>query len=572
MKKIIFIVFSFMFLYGGEYSIIAFSSKKFDKKAAEIFIKRFPNGIVKKYTRFVEYKIEPFKSYAAAKKFIIKVKKYYKYPLIVPYRPNLGVILYPLKNLKVNTAHHRSISTKGGKFIHCVNKCGCIKNRDNSWELNNTKIISKIDVKIKKYMFNENNGTEKNTTTNFAENNTTVNFVENNNIAKSCYFPPVSDHFFYIDLYGNLFRGQKNDIQLRGNTENIKLGFIYEKYFWNIWKFYTDDRIIFSRSALNGNNKNRIYLDINELYIRDFCINNDLTDILIGRKKTKDFRSWWYDAPLDQIRLFSENYLLNYELIFATRLNDETVTDNNTKQAIKNSRFFIGHLSYAYRYKSSLDGYLMYEKTKPGVPLKRKFLFYGAALRGYGEKIGYWINAGAADGKVYETGNSSKRNGFGFDAGVLIPYSYRLSFAGGYAYGSRKFTQPLIASNYSDYLQKSFKFRYYGNVLNPVLENINILSLYALYHISDYKNIIFSLHSYRQVKAQKTAYNQNYFYETDGVHKNIGNEFDAVFQYLKTKNQKFKIGFGYFLGGDAYKYLKNGNAIRIFANYRYYWK
>jgi len=554
MKKIFFFLGVAGFLFAADYSIIAFSTKRFDLKAAKTFIKRFPNGVVKKYTKFVEYKIEPFNSYKEAKSYLAKVKRYYKYPLIIKYNPGLGKVLYPTKNKK--------FIRKSVKLSRCKGECGCESKKSYGWEINATTVLKKINVKVKDYL---------------KDVNLTKTVSQESNATQECYFPPVSSRLFYIDGYGNIRSGQKNITKLRGDSENIKIGLIYEKYFWERWKFFTDDRLILSRKHDNTKTSTDIYLDINELYIRSFCFNDDMSNVLIGRKKTKDLRSWWYDSPLDELKIFNENYVFNYEAIFATRISNETVTDDNSPKAkIKGSRYFILHGDYQYYFNHHLGGYYIYERVKPKdtTVYKRRLHFLGLDLNGIKNDVFYWLNAGYSKGDLYGYTSVKKSKGFGFDLGAKIPYNDRLAFAASYAYGSGKhnFTQPYIATNNSDYLHKSFTFRYYGNVLNPVLENIKIISLYGIYYFAENKTFIASLHNYTQDVARTTSYDTKYFYPTDGKHKNLGNEFDIVYQYLQNRLEKLKIGAGFFFGGSAYDYLSNKNAYRIFLNYRHYWK
>ncbi|QCI27763.1 alginate export family protein [Caminibacter pacificus] len=586
MKKVILILIISLFAFAKEYSIIAFSTKTFDKKAAQKFIKRFPNGIVKQYTRFVEYKIEPFKSYKAAKEYLKKVKKYYKYPLIIPYNPNLGIVLYPKNKehfVKVVKPKNKlsasyitpvAIKKKNNWLIYCKGECGCNTKKNYSWEVNKTKVLSSIHIEVKDYLKNENNISLKVVKVTSENNNSSTQ--KNNNIF-TCKYPSVSNYIFYWDVYGNLYQGQKYTSRLYGDSENIKLGIIYEKFFWNNWKFFTDDRIILSRKNSSGDVSFDAYLDINELYIRSYCLNCDMANILIGRKKTKDFRSWWYDAPLDEIMVFNENNLLTYQLIAATRINNETITDDNSpKSKLKHSSFFILHTNYEYYYRKNVGFYYIYEHSKPndGYIKNRKLSFLGVDLNGFEKNLFYWLNVGYSGGKINKYTKTNRSDGYGFDIGFRAPYSQKLSYAASYAFGSGShyFTQPYIATNNSDYLNKSFSFRYYGNVLNPVLENLHIISLYGIYDFNPKAALIASLHNYRQDVKKKVQFNTKYFYPTNGKSKDIGNEIDLVYQYNTTKKQKLKIGAGYFLGGDAFNYLSEKNAYRIFVNYRYYWK
>jgi len=586
MRKILFIIFLISFMFAKEYSIIAFSTKTFDIKAAKLFIKRFPNGIVKKYTKFVEYKIEPFKSYKEAKKYLFKVKKYYKYPLIVRYNPNLGIVLFPKNNKRnyFNTNHKNKykinklakIQKNASKvdksyLVHCKNECECIKNIVYNWEINKTKIIKNINVKVKKYLeINNSNqivffNQEKNISSN--ENNfSSLNF--------GCKFPSTSSLIYYIDLYGNYFKGQKYNFQKDGYLGNLKLGFMYEKYFWDNWKFYTDDRIIFSRKKINNIHTSVVYFDINELYLRSYCLICNYLDILLGRKKTKDYKSWWFDNYLDEIKLFHENDLVTFDIIGATRINNNIVTNENSfKYKLKNSGYLISNINYQFYYKNNLGVYYIYEDAKPrDIINKQRMHYLGFYVNGVKGNIKYWGNLGYSNGKRHYINYSKNFNGYGLDIGGIYFIDNTNGVGINFAYGQNKYTQPLIATNYSDILSKNFNFYYYGMIFNPTVENINILSFYWLYNINFYKKIIALLSLYNQVKAKKLNYSSTYLFDTNGNKKDLGEELNIIYQYLKTKENKLRVGFGYFIGNGAYDYLKNKNVFRIFINYRHYWK
>ncbi|EDM24593.1 alginate export family protein [Caminibacter mediatlanticus] len=570
--RILIIILISSFLFSAQYSIIAFSTKNFNLKAAKLFIKRFPNGIVKQYTRFVEYKIEPFNSYKEAKEFLKKVKKYYKYPLIIKYNPNLGKILYPYKINKQQKIVNKN-NTK--MLIHCKNECGCIKTKKYNWEINKTKIINKINIKIKKYL--EVKNLEKNKTSGNVSisKNTKVN---ENNKSKYydfyCKFPSTTNILYYIDLYGNLYKGQKNEYQKKGDNENIKFGLMYERYFFDNWKFFTDDRIILSRKNISGNKSNNIYLDVNELYFRSYCLMCNYLDILIGRKKTKDFKSWWFDNSLDEVKLFNENSLLTFEIIGATRINNNIITNENSSKAnIKNSGYLISHINYEFYYKNNAGIYYIYEDANPKDTFnKQRGNYIGVYAHGEKSKIKYWLNIGYANGKRDYLNYSKKFNGYGLDVGGIYFINYKNGLGVNFAYGQNKFTQPLIATNYSNFLQRNINFHYYGMIFNPILENINIFSLYWIYNINNFETLIALLNSYQQNKKSINNYNTTYLFETNGKSKHLGEEFNIIYQYLNSKSDKFKLGLGYFIGGNAYDYLENKNAYRIFLNYRHYWK
>jgi len=538
MKIILLIVF-FTFVYSAEYSVIVFSTVKYNEQALKKFIKRFPNGVVKRYSKFIEYKIEPFSSYKEAKKFIKKVKKYYKYPLIVKYNPKLGKIIYP----KIKLIKKR----KKNCLPDCFDSEKCKKALP--WEYNLTNLYEKINPKVKNYL--DDIVIKKTVIPVKTKENQTNIVTKNKNLFK-----------YYTDLYMNFFKGQKDTFSdLKGYGYNMKLGFIYDKLFGN-WEFYTDDRIIFTAKDLNGSSSNDFYLDINELYFRSYGLFNDRADILIGRKKTKDFKSWWFDNELDQIKLFSENYLLNYEVIFATALNNKFMSDNNSiLSGLKNSFYLISNINYEYYYQKKIIVRYIYENLPKEY---RKNNYVGIEWKNRMKKWFVWINYSLLKGKNKK--NLTKYNSYAFDIGV----SYNLYgniLACSFAKGGEDYFQPYIADNYSDFLGNDIKFKYYGNVFEPKLHNINI---YSFYWLRD--KFVLSFHNYKKINTYKTILkNDGYILSMKG-RKNIGNELDFVYQLKKDLQYKFKIGVGYFQGNDAFKGIMKKNTYRIFGIYRYYWK
>jgi len=576
MKKLALLsVLFFSMLFAGEYSIIAFSTKKFNLKYAKQFIKRFPNGVVKQYTRFVEYKIEPFKDYKSAKRYLKYVKKYYKHPLIIKYNPNLGKILYPLNNAPVQkTVQNKPANTHIKKpvytykptkkektvykkrvsndFSHCPYECG---NGDYPWEINNTRVLNDINVTVPSYLK--------------ISSNSVVSAGKNAEIKElpECY-TPQNELLFYTDFYGDIYDAQKlNGYKLKGNTLNAKLGLMYTKGLNRNWKFYTDDRIILSTKYRNTERYNDIYFDINELYIRSYCLYKDRFNILIGRKKTKDDRSWLYDSSLDQIRFFSENYLLNYKLIFATRINDETVTDDNSAKAgLKHFKYVIFNPEYEFYYQNKANVYLIYQKYED------TSAYIGAlSVKGISGGVLYWVSTALSKGdRPFDSLKDA--TGGAIDAGVKIASSEPLNYGIGFAYGSKNYIQPYSATNYSDYLHKGFSVRYYGEIFDPYLQNLEVLSLYGDYKLHDNGTFFAAFHNYRQPTAKQVVYNDKYLFASNGKSKNLGNEIDLFYQYRIKKLRKLKAGFAYFKGADAFDGNENKDAFKVFVNYREYWR
>lgn len=91
MKNILKVFFIFLFfsfpLFAQKLCIIALSTKKIDQSERNIFLKRFPNGIIRKIDKYYTFRLESYPTYKKASKILPKVKKYYKDAFIVNCAP-----------------------------------------------------------------------------------------------------------------------------------------------------------------------------------------------------------------------------------------------------------------------------------------------------------------------------------------------------------------------------------------------------------------------------------------------------------------------------------------------------
>jgi len=107
-RKVIMILFRVLFvvlvlnhfLFAKEYSILLFTTKIVYPKDKELFLKRFPKGVIKKYSKYYEFKIEPFKSYALANHDLEKAKRYYKDAFIINFTKEVTVSSPLIKAVK----------------------------------------------------------------------------------------------------------------------------------------------------------------------------------------------------------------------------------------------------------------------------------------------------------------------------------------------------------------------------------------------------------------------------------------------------------------------------------------
>ena len=73
----------FSLLNAKESCILVFSTKIVYTKDKKTFLKRFPSGVIEKYNRYYEFKLDSFRTYKDALKKLQTVRKYYKDAFII---------------------------------------------------------------------------------------------------------------------------------------------------------------------------------------------------------------------------------------------------------------------------------------------------------------------------------------------------------------------------------------------------------------------------------------------------------------------------------------------------------
>jgi len=379
---------------------------------------------------------------------------------------------------------------------------------------------------------------------------------------------------FFSDLYASYLLPQALDDRDHQRSLTAKLGLIYECYFGDLWKFYTDDRLVYHRTDGGSD----LFLEIYELYLQNFY--SEDTSFVFGRKKIKEKRSWWYDNPLDLVGFRTKRDLFGLEGYVGTRIGDEVINDDaDARSRLDSTRFGILHGIYEYRYNRFLEAFLIYERAYPDYPepYKRKALWLGGRYRGiyeFARSIDHaWLDLGYVRGEE-ECAGCGDFSGIGLDLGVRHePLERPWAVVGQLAYGQGgedHYTQPWIAYRRSNFYDKNLSIRYYGELLDPDLRNIYIAAVRGIYK-KGRSTWMASAYRYYQDEARKEYFRANSFYPTNGEDRDIGSEFDLHYQY-RTKSYYFKLTLAYFLGGGAFDYLEEPDAFKIYFGMRYYWR
>ncbi len=191
-------------------------------------------------------------------------------------------------------------------------------------------------------------------------------------------------------------------------------------------------------------------------------------------------------------------------------------------------------------------------------------------------KAYYWLDLAAVVGEEtftdYDGPRGSRRvgsvnqhdvSGAGIDLGSTweIPLPFRPSLTLGYAFGSGKsgmeqetdrgFRQTGIQDN-SDKFGGVASFRYYGELFDPELSNLHIVTMGLGIRFLRKSSLDFVYHLYRQAHAAPFLRDVGFKRDPDGVHRSIGQEWDLILGIEEFKMFEIKLVGAIFRPGNAF--------------------
>ncbi len=300
--------------------------------------------------------------------------------------------------------------------------------------------------------------------------------------------------------------------------------------------------------------------------------------VQLGRMRLKDPREWLYDEELDGGRFFYafSNYAVEFSV---TQKNDRDFLhggdsdpdDAPTDESVTNF-VLIGKYMPVKDVEVDIYGFLRDDRTDAD----ESPLFLG--IHSHGEPFDnfeYWLEAALVRGKS----GARDIDGTGFDVGFTYEIKHWLRYNAtlAYAFGSgddnpndgkdKNFRQTGFQEN-EDKVGGIRRIQYYGELLDPELSNLHILTAGAGVR-SPSKNLSleFLYHLYRQDKASTnsvvagrdlTALSE----EPLGVDKEFGQEFDIVAAY-RTDHFRTKLSLGWFEPGDAFRLRPTGTIREV---------
>ncbi|MEA3521757.1 MAG: alginate export family protein [Campylobacterota bacterium] len=409
---------------------------------------------------------------------------------------------------------------------------------------------------------------------------------------------------FYFNLRATDAKGMQkiNDQHITHQEFITRIGVRHHHTLSENFLFDIDVRAVYEYIDFTGNNESNMYLELKRLSLEIPSLFYTPISTKIGRMSFKDKRTWWYDNELDMLKLFHNETLLSWDLSAGGRLSDEKANAGNQRVSLEGSQYLIAHLDYHYYYKHHFEVFAMHEdngQDKDPIgqrySLTDKIKAYSQlswlALRSYGtfnNTIEYWGDIAYVNGNIQNlnyanaivvSADDISTSGFGIDVGALYKAD-TFGFGFGLAHGSGDddskdsqslFLQPSISNNKSSILGTT-RYRYYGEMLDPQLSNINILSLYGGLQI--YKDLWVegNYHNYTQHTPSKQLRSSSLIIATNGIDKDVGQEVDMILGGKFDNKSEVQLILSGFFGGDAFKNIaQEKEGYRGVIDFKIYW-
>ncbi len=330
------------------------------------------------------------------------------------------------------------------------------------------------------------------------------------------------------------------------------------------------------RAVVENQDKSNFYLDVKKLSLEFPLLSLNQIRAKIGRMSFKDRRTWWYDNELDAIQIFHKESVLSWDIAAGGRLEDNRISNSEQRVGLKDSRYFISHLDYQYYYKKHIEFFGLYEdNNKNG----QKLSWLGIrSFANYKDNIEYWVDGGTVFGDGVTKNIDHSVFGYAFDTGVILRYN-KVSFAVDLAYGSgdsntnnpkKQFIQPNISNNKTSILGES-RYRYYGEVIDPKLSNLQILSLFAGTRVLTDSWIETAYHYYKQTQTSRYL-DSSLSITPNGKSSDIGHGVDIVLGGKYDDKNRLQLAIGGFWGGKAFEgNSEKKDGYRAHIDYKHKW-
>ncbi len=273
-------------------------------------------------------------------------------------------------------------------------------------------------------------------------------------------------------------------------------------------------------------------------------------DLQVGRAEYHESRRWLYNTELDGVRLLRSWQGLNFDLSVTSKLADGSARDEDST----NLMAYVGG-------GTPKRGWALWGMDRDNRESASEHTqHYGARL------LGAWLPASDvwAEASLLR-GDSAGKNvsASAFDVGATWSPDFLgpFSLIGGYAFAAGDSTP--LDSDSSTFRQTGFQdnkgklasatsLKYYGELLDPELSNLGILTVGVGLKLEKRTTLSLLAHQYMLDQAQDALYGSNLRATPDGVHPELGWEYDLVFGTKRWTSWQVEFVLGMFEPGAAF--------------------
>jgi alginate production protein len=310
-----------------------------------------------------------------------------------------------------------------------------------------------------------------------------------------------------------------------------------------------------------------------------------------GRLPVQEERGFWFSNYIDGIKLSYSSSILNGFLFAGKRLEDSRVSTSEERINLEGYEYVIGNLDYQYLYGHHLELFYLWEhrssfegtgivsvwndvKEKENLNwmgLRLKGKFEGKSSRHYWLDLAYrWGKEGSAEAMIlgctaYKAILSTSYrsvSGWGLEIGGKL---FRENEGVGVRVAAAKeFSLPKLSTS----REKLFGFnkvRSYGEVTNPDLNNLIILSTFGGYRLFPSAWLEVNLLKYLKYRSSEGVSFSRYFPPSkDG--RDIGYEIDVMLDGTagdKEDSWRYLLTLGLFIPGSAFEEKVYGFSLRL---------
>ena len=338
---------------------------------------------------------------------------------------------------------------------------------------------------------------------------------------------------------------------------------------------YGDFRLGLSYQRFRKESRKKGWFSIKELYLQKNF--GDFWNLRLGRVPLREERSFYYYNEVDGLQVNYSSTLFDGMFFVGKRLNDNRFDNSDERIGINGYSYLILNGKYQYYYRNYLSLFYIKEyRGNSGKGVGDTFSVWrsslsetnrswiGVRLTGDRDNGNYWADLSFSWGadsiasssyvdcsasKLITARNYTSTSGVGLELGVKRVYD-GWGVGGRFAFGSKNFRLPRTA-NLKSYMFGFNRIRYYGELTDPDLKNVALLSLFGGKRLRPDLWIEANWVNYWKVNRSRNVSFSRYFCSR-GSSNYLGSELDlmldgALLGEGETNYWRYLVTAGYFI-------------------------